>query len=73
MKQYTVLLLYPDYRCDSGNSGQTYMTTVMVENPKEAQRNAQKEVFDDEQDGSPEDYLVLCVIEGEHKDVKDLS
>lgn len=75
MKNFTVLLLYPDYMSD--NFGQdTYLAHVKAEDVKGAQRVAQLKLLrnlgkDYAGTVDPNDYAVLMVIEGHHNDIKE--
>jgi hypothetical protein len=75
-KQYTVLLLYPDYMTDDYGQA-TYMAWVMASNPKAAVVAAKAECVEDSRMGpgcdptieSPDDLHVLFACEGHHNDV----
>lgn len=82
MQIYTVLLMYPDYA--SGNYGEdTYMSVQAAESVEAAQEQAQREVaegyFGDSDEAREDaeanfiDFAVLMVIEGEHKDIKEVG
>ena len=83
LKIYTVLLMYPDYA--SENYGEeTYMTVEVAESVEDAQVQAQREVAagyfgnytaEDREDVEDNfaDFAVLMVIEGEHKDIKEVE
>ncbi len=68
--KYTVLLLYPDYMAETFGQ-ETYMTTVTADNVTQAKRLAQEEVAAENKAENPDDFLVLCVLAGEHDDIKD--
>lgn len=75
-KAWTVLLSRPDYITD--DQLDTYMTTVEANSAAAAAKAAQTEAYEADHDetereegiGSADDYAVLVVIEGDHKDVK---
>ena len=72
MREFTVLLLYPDYLAN--NYGQdTYMTCVNARSVAQAIKKAQKNAATDNETkpGRPEDFYVLCVIAGNHQNIKD--
>ena len=80
MKQYTVLLLRPDYIAD--NFGQdTFCAHVVAPTVYSAQRAAQREaIVTDSDSGNPheeyvrqhmDDYAVLFVAEGHINDLKE--
>lgn len=71
MSTYTVLLLYPDYLAD--DPGETFMGCVQAAGVQEAIKAVQREAYKvNEDDASdPDDFLCLCVIEGDHIDIKD--
>lgn len=76
MKDYTVLLLRPEYIADAFGQD-TYMTHVEAGGVREAQHKAQLEAihedFDSEEiepTGQEADYAILMVIEGHHMDLK---
>lgn len=76
-KAWTVLLLRPDYIADDYGTD-TYMTAVEAVSAAAAAKAAQTEAYETDHDeaereegiGSADDYAVLLVIEGDHKDVK---
>ena len=68
--KYTVLLLYPDYMAETFGQ-ETYMTTVTADNVTQAKRLAQEEVAAENKAENPADFFVLCVLTGEHDDIKD--
>lgn len=80
MKQYTVLLLRPDYIADDYGQD-TYLAHVEAFDVLTAQETAQREAyqtdgfFDDGDDHDPgpscADYLVLTVFEGHLNDMKE--
>ena len=74
-KPYTVLLLYPDYLADQYGE-ETYLCWTTAPNPKLAVAQAREEVckrFDPESDVQPDDWFVLAVFEGTHKDMKEAA
>jgi hypothetical protein len=71
MKDYTVLLLRPDYMADEFGKD-TYMAYVSAKSVAEAQEAAQHEAYKaDDCCGGWEDYAVLLVIAGNHRDIKE--
>lgn len=72
MKQYTVLLLRPDYIAKPYGQD-TYMAHVFADWPDDAIEAAQIEVWTkdhgDDAGESWTDYNVLLIIEGHHKDL----
>lgn len=83
MKTYTVLVMRPDYMCSGSRvSDDTFMTTVIAESVQHAQFLAAFEACEADlplgerthqniADGSG-DYEVLAVVEGQHKDIKEV-
>lgn len=74
-KQYTVLLLRPEYICDDPSDAQnsTYLAHVKAKTPGAAVAYARMEAADaDSQDDNPNgtDYVALFVTEGIHNDIK---
>ena len=73
MKQYTVLLLYPDYIADEFGK-ETYLAWVTAQNPEQAILEAHKQVVG-RLDNTPdlvldfEDFYPLLVVEGHHSDL----
>lgn len=70
MKNYSVLLLRPDYMTD--NFGQdTYYAHVTASTPEGAIEAAKLDVLmaDASKEGDKDDYAVLLVIEGHHENV----
>ena len=47
------------------------MTTVTADNVTQAKRLAQEEVAAENKAENPDDFFVLCVLAGEHDDIKD--
>ncbi len=68
--KFTVLLLYPDYLAETFGH-ETYMTSVTADNVTQAKKLAQEEVAAENKVENPDDFFVLCVIAGEHDDIKD--
>lgn len=73
MNPYTVILLYPDYIANTYGHD-TYMAEVLAENVDDAITEAWLEacsenVFDEEENPQ-EDWHVVAVIAGHHKDIK---
>lgn len=68
--KYTVLLMYPDYACDSEGYGQSWLDTVEAQNVDEAIKLAQAECAKGcTSIENPEDLKPVCVFEGDHQDV----
>jgi hypothetical protein len=67
---FTVLLLCPEY-ASSEFGHDTYLVHVASTDVASAIEMAQKCGFETINDGSPEDWHVLFVIEGEHHDIKE--
>ena len=75
MKEYTVLLLYPDFVADEFGK-ETYLAWVYAQNPEDAVISAQAEACHP-WDGPPEnydpeegaDFYPLLVVEGRHQDI----
>lgn len=68
MKEYSVLLLYPDYLNENGDD--TYYAFVFAASPKDAVRKARRDAVESQLDDSEieeEDFAVLLVIEGHHE------
>ena len=73
MKEYTVLLLYPDYVADEFGK-ETYLSWVEAESPEQAMAKAQKMVWAANTYGEddplvPDDFHPLMVIHGHHRDL----
>ena len=68
--KFTVLLLYPDYLAETFGHA-TYMTSVTADNVTQAKKLAQEEGAAKNKVENPDDFFVLCVIAGEHDDIKD--
>lgn len=74
MKEFTVILLRPDYLADEGIGGygqDVYVGQVSAEAPAEAVNKAQAEAYalDDSyarEPNDPDDYAPLAVFEGHH-------
>lgn len=69
MKDYSVLLLYPD---DMNQGGQeTYYEFVVAHDPAEAIKIAREHAVTDNfmEPDEAEDFFVLLVIEGHHTDI----
>jgi hypothetical protein len=47
------------------------MTSVTADNVTQAKKLAQEEVAAENKVENPDDFFVLCVIAGEHDDIKD--
>ncbi len=70
MQKFTVLLLYPDY-LSSDFGHETFMTTVEAPDPDHAVVTARKEAREANRNQCEgEDFYCLCVIAGEHNDIK---
>ncbi len=69
MKQYTVLLLYPDY---ISSDREDFMAYVEANNPKRAVRAAREEAvkLNDLRVNSLDDFRTIAVFEGKHLDVR---
>ena len=73
MKEYTVLLLCPDYVAYEFGKG-TYLTWADAESPELAIAKAQKMAWEDNTDGEddilvPDDFHPLLLVEGHHRDL----
>ena len=73
MKEYTVILLCPDYLA-SQYGKETYIAWVEAESPEQAIAKAQKMAWVDNTDGEddplvPDDFHPLMVIHGHHSDL----
>lgn len=73
MKEFTVILIYPDYACDT--FGDTWCGPVEAINPADAAVVAQKLCAADNpnQEVKPEDFGVVAVFEGRQRDLFDHS
>lgn len=69
MKDYSVLLLYPDYLAASYGQ-ETYLAHVTAPSAFEATELAKEQVTEDNEDGDPDDFFVLLVCEGHIEDLK---
>lgn len=75
LKTYTVIVGRPDYVSDNQLSD-TYMTSLQAENAEQAGELAcaecarvdSKDMYDDESEYDPSDYVVVCTLLGEHSD-----
>ncbi len=71
MKNFSVLLLRPDYATDSYGTD-TYFAWVTAEDPRAAVAEARREVFKvdfgevADCNNQDEDYAILAVLEGHH-------
>lgn len=65
LKEYSVLLLYPDYMQEREGT-QTYYTFIKAPNSKSAAAAAKREVTrqNDMEEASEDDFLTLLVING---------
>ena len=73
MREYTVLLLYPDYVADEFGK-ETYLSWVEAESPEQAIAKAQKMVWAANTYGEddplvPDDFHPLLLVEGHHRDL----
>jgi len=67
MKEYTVILLYPDYIAEN-HGEETYITYASVKSKASAIKKARKEAARANSDRAfPSDFFVIGVIEGRHK------
>lgn len=78
-RNYTVILLFPDYLADNYGE-ETFLTTVRATNVLEAQMRAQEEAwapyraeYGDGEDGAVDldDFMVIATIRGAHADIKE--
>jgi hypothetical protein len=70
MKKFTVLLLVPDYLAQTYGQD-TFFTCVPATGPKQAIAKARFEAAAKRDVADPDDFFPLCVIEGEHRNIKD--
>lgn len=70
MKQYSVLVLYPEY---ISNNGETYLAHVSANSVKEAQAKAQQEAASANDDDWVDEYFVVLVTEGFIDDIKEME
>ena len=73
MREYTVLLLYPDYVADEFGK-ETYLAWVEAESPEQAIAKAQKMAWVDNTDGEddplvPDDFHPLLLVDGHLSDL----
>lgn len=74
MNTYTVIVGRPDYVSDNPVAD-TYMTSLEAENAAAAGdaavlECAEVDSFGEEDTNDPEDYIIVAVIAGEHKDIQ---
>lgn len=72
-KRYSVLLLYPDYVAEQYGE-EIFYNFVKADSVSMAIKQAQRNAFESNElvigdDGELEDFAVLLVIEGHHKDL----
>ena len=70
MKEYSVLLLYPDYLAD--DPSETFYEHVTATSPKNAGLVAQQSAISAnamDEDTDPDDFAVLLILEGHHHGV----
>lgn len=68
VRNYTVILLYPDYMQDSGR--ETYITHVSATNPDSALRIARRQAVaanPDQEIDDPTDFAMVAVFLGHHE------
>ena len=70
MKKFTVLLLVPDYLAQTYGQD-TFLTCVPATGPKQAIAKARFEAAEKRDVADLDDFFLLCVIEGEHRNIKD--
>jgi len=70
MKKFTVLLLVPDYLAQTYGQD-TFFTCVPATGPKQAIAQDPVRSRRETRRGRPDDFFLLCVIEGEHRNIKD--
>lgn len=75
LKKFSVLLMYPDYLASSEGYGETYFTCVEAKSVKDAEHKARRNCinennWDSEDVESHEDFAVVLVIAGDHKDIQ---
>ena len=73
MKEYTVLLLNPDYIADEFGK-ETYLAWATAQNPEQAIAEAQRRTWVANTGGegdilAPDDFHPLLVVEGHHSDL----